>query len=210
MLMISSFYRWIRAAVAIRIGVAAAPGDAPAAEVGGSTTIPVVVKTALRGQPVADGKASGSIVTALFAGLVSYSRAAVVYVSKIWTGVSAKADTAVGTEAAYEEALTLARVSRAGSADAVTTDYTTEVVAELLAAAGSAPADHCGVETAFAEESGATAGTAPVIGANIQIFSAASHGARMATWMEPYIENGILYIRQAYSAEVKNGVLEVR
>lgn len=186
-------------------------GTAPAQEMKADTDFVVAHDAQQIAVHTADAKANVKIGTAVYAFLVSYRRAACVYIKQLFMGLKAKAIAAPGRIARYVEAIKVGRTSKAIAADSsIAASRDNAFLLESEAVGCTAPAIDTTVESIVVESVSATAIPAAVTAMEIQKATTTTHGAKMATWIEPVVIDGVLYLRQAYSATVENGVLVVR
>lgn len=146
------------------------------------------------------------------AALSAYRRAGLAYFRRLFFGVLASPGTAPGKNVpAYRGAMRLQRKATAEAADSAIVESNTRLQTATEARGAVAGSETVpAVSMSFSAKHTAQPGKAAVVGANISRTFQTRHSARMATWMEPVLIDGVLYIRQAYSATMNNGVLEVR
>lgn len=166
--------------------------------------------------------------------LIAYIKAQAVYVKKIFTPhvskliaaksalISAYRETfivkgkynAIGADSAIVEStesrFVAGHEATGISAGAETIEAHTESIKEeLTAVASTATATDIGILKDFKVEATAAASSATVLDVNINSLTKATHSAKMAAWGDPVLENGVLILRQAYSATQTDNVLEV-
>lgn len=154
--------------------------------------------------------AGKSVKGELLANFVSYRRAALVNVKSITTGLLGKMQSAAGKAATSIRKVTsrllvllacaLAKVLHLGN-------MIHTAAASKLDTSGTKPVT---ATRAMENETSINPANVAGIAVNGSPVAVAAHLATPATWTYPEVVDGVLVIRQAYSAEVKNNRLEVQ
>lgn len=209
--MVYIFYRFMYARVGAWLGVKAKAISAPAKTVEIDSKILSVEEAPLSSNEAAEIVANKAEKFTAVAKLVAYYRAAVVYISNILMGHSATLSAAPGASVQYQGEFHNEHTARADSAKvAIVESRYNRFTADSVAAGCAAPGEQTTAQEEFTAESTATADSAAAMGVNIQAATGTANAAKMATWMEPVVVDGVLILRQAYSATMNNDVLEVR
>ena len=166
--------------------------------------------------PLIPNPANGIVVNqkerlSVSAKLVAYRRAVCKYIKKLFFKTTAKLQSALGAVTKYIKAIKLKLTSKAIAAEsAIVESKFNEVQIGCEAAGSSAPAHIVPeIESTFSAERKAKASTAAVVPVNIDSLPEVAHSAKMATWIEPVVVDGMLILRQVYSATPKNNILVV-
>lgn len=143
--------------------------------------------------------------------LNAYRRAGCRYIKKLFFKRKSKAIAAPGTIAKYSKILKLEKSSKAISAGSSIMESQFNMIAHNHeAAGGSAPAHIVpAIENTFSAEHMAKASKGTTVDVNIDSLLNVNHDAKMVTWIEPVVVDGVLILRQAYSATKENDILVV-
>lgn len=95
-------------------------------------------------------------------------------------------------------------------ADANATTAKRIVKSKVEVVGSVAVAHNASIANEIKAQSKATAGIVKPVEVNIHVMPKVSHAAKLAMWGDPVLEGDVLILKQAYSAEQKGNVLEVR
>lgn len=208
---LAALYRFLSSAVHIQSGHAASVLSAEATdlcadiEIKETTSAPVIAKS------TADIRVASFVRISIAAKLVSYTRANASYIKGILLTRKAALQTARSAVAAYRKHVpTVVRFAARKTDSAIMESRRSEVKASVQTAATAVPAvNACSNAKLTDEYILAAAVGAPSAAAEMQTAVAVTCRAKITAWIEPVLENGILTIRQAYSAVQTDNVLEV-
>lgn len=203
-------YRFLAARQTVRQTHSAKETTAPAVTMEADSEATSRVEAPLTEQPTAEVKVDSQPYASVFARLVAYNRAAAVYIKHIFMGRTAELSAAHGAVVKYHKAMKLSRISEAEAAEsAIMESRFNSFTAESEATASAAPAETTGAARTIPAEVTANASQADAIDVNIQTEPGTGHAAKMATWIDPVVEDGVLILRQVYSATQENKKLGV-
>lgn len=205
------FYRFLSANGIIRSRHTAEANIAPAVEIEADSAIKASKAAPLAAHPAKGISVDQKERVSVYAKLVAYRRAACVYIKQLFFKRTAELIAAPGAVAKYSKAVKLNRTSKAIAADSAIMESRFNTIAHSYEAAGSsAPAQIVpAVESNFRATHTAKPATAKVVGVNINNALRVNHSAKMATWIDPVVVDGVLILRQAYSATQEENVLVV-
>lgn len=208
---INAIYRFIAAKSALIIGRKAKPITAPATLAESENVFYSSNEAPIATHPATNATVNHVEKLSVFAGLVAYNRAACTYIKNVFMGCTANMISAVGAVAKYRKWMQLESTYKAEAADSVIMESRFNAfTAESEAVASSAPAvDTPAVETVFTAESTATVILVGVSCVNAQEEQPTANAAKIATWAEPVVVDGVLVLRQSYSATKENKKLVV-
>lgn len=209
---INAIYRFLSSKSELIMGHEANPTTAPAKLVEVDSTVRMDKEAPLATHPAKAITADQKERFSVYAKLVAYRRAGCRYIKKLFFKRNSKLQAAPGAVAKYAEDVKFDRTSKAIAAESAIMESHFNTIANGYEAVGSsAPAQIVpATENTFSAEHTATAETAGTIGTDTDSTFKSAYGAKMATWQEPVVIDGVLYLRQVYSATKQNGVLEVR
>ena len=204
--------RFIAAKAQIFIGHKARPSTAPAKLIEVDSSFRMDKEAKPSTAPAKGIEVDQKEKVSVYAKLVAYRRAGCRYIKKLFFKRKAELKAAPGAVAKYAKAVKLNRTSKAVAADSAIMESRFNTIAHSYEAAGSsAPSKAVPVtESKFTVNHTAQASTAAVVPVNIDSLQKVTHSAKMATWLEPYVEDGVLYLRQAHTAEKSGNKLVVR
>lgn len=208
---LAALYRFLSSAVHIRSDYTTPMLSADAIEMHTDTDIEEAATAPVLAKDTADILAVSSVRLSIAAKLVSYARANARYIKSVLLARKAALQTAHSAVAAYRKHVpTVVRFAAAAADSAIMESRWSEVKASVQTAATATPAvNACNNAKLTDEYVLAAAAGAPSFAAETQTAVAVTCCAKVTAWIEPVLENGILTIRQAYSAVQTDDVLEV-
>lgn len=209
---INGIYRFIVAKVKLIMGHKAKQTTAPAKLVDVDSTVQMGNEAPLDTHPANGISVDQKERVSVYARLVAYRRAGCRYIKKLFFKRKAELQAAPGAVAKYAETLNFKRTSKAIAADSTIMESRYNTILHSYEATGSsAPAQIVPeTESIFSAEHTAGASTGATVGVNNDSSQKVTHNAKIATWIEPVVIDGVLYLRQTYSATLENDVLVVR
>lgn len=203
-------YRFVAASVAVLTGRKSKAITAPAQEIEADSAPVAGVDAPLTARPVQEVTAHARPHAAVWARLAAYNRAAAVYIVKIFTGRLSRAVAAPGVLTEYRKRMDLERVSKAETAgSAIMESRFNSFTSKDEALANTAPAEETATHRVTPAAHTAKTTTAAAVSVPIDSPIMAAPSAKMATWIDPVVIDGILYLPQAYSATKNGNILEV-
>ncbi len=207
---VNVLYRFLSASDQIRTSLKAMATSAPAKQVRADSSLTADTTVSMSTQPTVNASAKRSMHLFHFARLVAYNRAAAAYIKGILMACMGSLSTAIGVAAGYIKSVRIELKAAAQAAPATIAEGRFNYIAtEVKAAPIVALGQPVGIVESFADAHAATVLQAPAVLIQHQSSLAMTGRASMATWVDPYVENGVLILRQAYSATQENDVLVV-
>ena len=184
---------------------------APATEMYLSSQINEDLNAPLIVKPAEELKTKIGLKSSAVAKMVARRLAMLRYIKGILFNPIAKLATALSAAAKYKKKIPhRAKILTTYAPAAETKSRFNVIKHKGEATAVSAPAQIAGMETSFATEHTAKANTANPISINTDSAVKVNHSAKIAIWRYPVVIDGIMYLRQTYSATAENDVLVVR
>lgn len=207
---LSILYRFLAARVGVLTGRKAKAITAPAQEIEANSDPVAGVDAPLIARPVQEVKVHAQPHASVWAQLAAYSRAAAVYIVKIFTGLLARAVVAPGVLAKYRRRVDLERVSKAeAAASAIMESRFNRFTSENEALANTAPAEETAAHRVTAAATTAAPGSATVQGVTIQRIVNISVKAAPYMWFLPEQTVGTLSLFQVFSGVQSGNTLEI-
>lgn len=142
--------------------------------------------------------------------LVAYARAAMAYIKGILTPHEARLVSAPGVEAEYQKAVQLEHTAKTDVAGTTTMEARyTRFTADSEASGSTATGAITAAEMILSAEHEAKAAKASAAEVNVREALKTTHTARLVTWGDPVVVDGVLILRQVYDAEQNGEILEV-
>ena len=211
LLMAAGGSRWARLRARIGNAVRAKAESIPAADAAAQGAMGETTTA----DPIKIRMVDGNTRQGLAMGLQARGECYRIVLAQLWAGLGAAfraAAAAVPTVAAAFGGIWGAAV-RAAAESVPTTDGATAPAGQGVALRADPEAVPT-VLPASTGRGGLTVTAQPTTAAAAEAAATSQTGTRLyanpSTWFEPVVVDGVLYLRQAYSAEVKDGVLEVR
>lgn len=204
-------YRFVAARMQIWTGCKAKAGTAPVVEIKVDNTVPAQADTVLTACDAQEAAVNHLEKVTVFAKLVAYNRAAVVHIKKIFMAHAAKASATWGVIAKHQTLSQLERISKATAANSsiMESRFNTVKTGHKMTASPGMSCDMAMTAKTVNANSEAAVSTAAGAGASIDLAMPATHSAKMATWIEAVVVDGVLILRQVYSATLADEILEV-
>lgn len=208
----SGFYRWMKSRRNIVVGHKAKLGHADVEESKASRSVKNETNVDAKAYYIKNVNVDRKVKNALTASPVAYLRAAVIYIRDIVMNRAAKIETADGAVCQTEqEDIYFDLTAKAGNADGSEATSERAVSTSITAKVDKASAGETYTKSVCKLDMSAELFHAISCGADCEKTEIVTHKAAPRFWMMPYVdENGILHVRQAYSAEMNGDILEVR
>lgn len=203
-------YRFLKARSKIIAGHKATADAAPGAEIKADRITASRVAAEVCAHDAEEMQATRKVGVSVLSRLVAYNRAAVVHLAKIITGKKAEATTAEGISASYHETAILERTYNAEAAPGKKAGCKREIQLSVVSTGSAASAVAGGASRYTCTETQAQAGAAETQALAVDMNADTVECSAMAVfWIYPEVVDGVLILRQAYSATQTDDVLEV-
>lgn len=185
--------------------------SAPAVEMEADSKLAAELEANLTARTVADLTTDSGVKTSLTAKLVAYRRAGLRYIKGMPLKRITKLIAVPGAVAKYKKKMPLTvKIQTTAAPGAVMESRYNRIKENHEAAAISAPAELATLETTFSVGHSTKPSTAAALSVNLDSAFAVTHSAKIVTWIEPVVIDGVLYLRQAYNATKNGDILEVK
>lgn len=185
--------------------------SAPAVDVKADSAIQASEAAQLAAHPAKEIAVNQKPAFSVSAKLVAYRRAGLKYIKQLFFKRKAELTAAPGTAVKYAETVKLNRTSKAIAAESAIMESRFNKVQTGSEAAGSSAPAHIvpAIKDTVTAKHTATASTGTAVDVNVDSLQQVTHSAKMATWIDPVVVDGVLILRQVYSATKEKNILVV-
>lgn len=203
-------YRFGRYVKGVAVSHSAMANAAPTVELQADNAVQAEASAQAATVPVVAAKVDRAERVGVFARAVAYALAVGRYIRGIAVGFRAAAGTAPGAVAKYRRPVVIQRTAKATPAPGAIAESRKNKIPTATVVCGQfAEAIPGGTTMDAKAELTAAATTATPVAGVVDLRLNVVLSARAATWEDPVVVDGVLILRQAYNATVKNGILEV-